>query len=68
LNLEKLIKKNKNNSKVMIHDPKDLIIEQDPIIYGSENNKKGINLNIKKYMMNTFNKSRIIARNSSGIV
>ena len=60
---------NSNNSKVMIQDPKDFIIEQDPLHYSSENHKKGANFdNIKKYMMNTFNKSKIIARNSSGIV
>jgi hypothetical protein len=59
---------------------KNLISEQDNYINSSningnisgidteKNNTKGINLNIKKYMMNTFNKSKIIARNSSGIL
>ena len=52
----------------MIQDPKDFIIEQDPPLYNSsETHKKGANFdNIKKYMMNTFNKSKILARNSTG--
>ena len=54
---------------MLYEQSKDLIIEEDPMdYYSSQNKTKGINLNINKYMINTFNKSKLIARNASGIV
>ena len=65
--LEKLINKNNSNSKGILSERTNLIIEEDPFNYRSENNKR--NLNANKYMLNTFNKSKVvITRNSSGIV
>jgi len=52
--------KPRNNSKEHSNQPETQIINGDA-------QTKAMNINMRKYMLNTFNKTKIIARNSSGI-
>lgn len=62
---------NKNvtiNAKLkQINNSKEHSNNGDTIILNPDNILKVTNMNMRKYMLNTFNKTKIIARNSSGV-
>lgn len=63
-----MMNKNLSNSKIKIrNNSKEPTNQGDTIVLNGDSILKGPNMNIRKYMMNTFNKTKIIARNSSGI-
>ena len=67
--LEKMINKNISNSKIQVRNiSKEHTSQGDTIVLNGDSILKGPNMNIRKYMMNTFNKTKVIARNSSGIL
>jgi ASC-1-like (ASCH) protein len=63
------LNKNLSNSKVKVRNTsKEHTNNQgDTIVLNGDSVLKAPNINIRKYIMNTFNKTKIIARNSSGI-
>lgn len=66
--IEKAINKNLSNSKIKErNNSKEHINQTDTIVLNGDSVLKIPSMNIRKYMMNTFNKTKIIARNSSGI-
>ncbi len=66
--LEKMMNKNLPNAKIKVrNNSKEHTNQGDTIVLNGDSILKGPNMNIRKYMMNTFNKTKIIARNSSGI-
>ena len=66
--LEKILSKKLSNSKLKPrNNSKEHNNQGDTLILNGDSITKGPNLNIRKYMLNTFNKTKIIARNSSGI-
>jgi len=67
--LEKIINKNVaiNPKLKMINNSKEYSNNGDTVILNPDNILKVTNMNMRKYMLNTFNKTKIIARNSSGV-
>ena len=66
--LEKLIAKNLSKSKIKpLNNNKEYNNQGETLIINGDSQIKSLNMNLRKQMLNTFNKTKLIARNSSGI-